>query len=258
MKNTDQVRGLLTKKFKAKHVDALLDHYSHAVEKFAVQDWDGVALKAGKFVEAITKAMVIHCGKTVGGQRNFRAGNELRQLENVSSTEYSEVVRIVIPRACIFIYEIVNNRGGRHDAHDIDANEMDAMVVIPTISWVLAELVRFCSIGADTVTAAALIDELTNKTYPYFEEIDGHSYVNVKGLKPGEIALLLLNSIYPKRINRQELVKLIVKHDIPKSAAQTAVHRLKHLVDDNDGEWKIRGVGRQDADALWKKIISKR
>jgi hypothetical protein len=103
-----------------------------------------------------------------------------------------------------------------------------------------------------------LIDELTNKTYPYFEEIDGRSYVNVKGLKPKEIALLLLNSKYPRRINRQELVKLIARHGISESAAQTAVHRLKHLVDDNDGEWKLRGIGRQDADALLKKVIQKK
>jgi hypothetical protein len=255
MKNTDQVRGLLTKKFDARYIEASLKHFSTAVEKYAVQDWDGVALKAGKFIESITKALIVHCGKTVGSPRQFKAGTELRQLEGVSASAYSDVVRIVIPKACIVVYEVVNNRGGRHDAHDIDANEMDAKVVVPIISWVLAEMVRFCSANADTVAAATLIDELTNKTYPYFEEIDGRPYVNVKGLKAGEIALLLLYSLYPRRIGRQELVGLVARHGISKSTAQTAVHRLKHLVDDNDGEWKLRGIGRQDADTLLKNVI---
>ncbi len=253
MKNTDQAKGILTKKFDARHIEASLRHFSAAVEKYAVQDWDGVALKAGKFVESITKALVVHCGKAVGSPRQFKAGNELRQLEGASA--YSDVVRIVIPKACITVYEVVNNRGGRHDAHDIDANEMDAKVVIPIISWVLAELVRFCSTTADTASATTLIEELTNKTYPYFEEIDGRPYVNIKGLKAGEIALLLLYSLYPRRIGRQELVGLVTRHGISKSTAQTAVHRLKHLVDDNDGEWKLRGIGRQDADTLLRDVV---
>lgn len=256
MKQTNQVKALLVQKFDARHVDASLKHLSAAVEKYAVEDWDGVGLKAGKFVESITKALMLHCGKAIGNPRQFRAGNELRQLENLSAAMYSDVVRIVIPKVCIFVYEVVNNRGGRHDAHDIDANEMDAKVVIPIISWVLAEMVRFCSTTADTKTAMALIEELTNKTYPYFEEIDGRPYVNIGGLKPGEIALLLLYSSYPKRINRQTLVDLVKRHGPTKSAANIAVHRLKNVVDDDDGEWKLRGIGRQNAEALLKQALN--
>ncbi len=256
MQKSDQVKGLLIAKFDARHVGAALTHFSSAVEKYAVQDWDGVALKAGKFVEAITKALMVYCGKTISNPRRFSAGNELRQLEPL--TAYADVVRIVIPKACIFVYEVVNNRGGRHDPHDIDANEMDAKVIVPIVSWVLAEMVRFCSKGGDTVTAGALIDELTNKTYPYFEEIDGRSYVNIRELKPGEIALLLLSSLYPKRISRQNLADLVVRHGVSKSAATTAVHRLKHMVDDSgDGKWKLRSIGRQNADALLKKVLAR-
>jgi len=256
MKNTNQVRVLLVQKFEAQYVDASLRHFVAVVEKYALRDWDGVALKAGKFVESITKGLMAYCGKSSSNPRQFKAGNELKALGGLSATAYSDVLRIVIPKACIFVYEVVNNRGGRHDAYDIDANEMDAKVVVPIISWVLAEMVRFCSTDADTVTAATLIDELTNKTYPYFEEIEGRSYVNIKGLKAGEVALLLLYSSYPKRVNRQELIGLVIKHGIPKSAANTAVHRLKRLVDDDDGAWKLRGIGRQEADALLKKVPS--
>jgi len=256
MKSASQGKALLVKEFDARHIDASLRHFTAAIEKFAVRDWDGVALKAGKFVDSVTKGLMTYCGKAVGNPRQLKVGQELRQLENLNGTTYSDVVRIVIPKACIFVYEVVNNRGGRHDAHDIDANEMDAKVVVPIISWVLAEMVRFCG-KTDTVTAAALIDELTNKTYPYFENIDGRSYVNIKGLKPGEVALLLLYSIYPRRTNRQELVGLVERHGVANSAANTAVHRLKHLIDDDDGDWKLRGVGRQEADAVLKKVLNK-
>lgn len=254
MQSANQVKTLLVQKFDARHVDPSLKHFSAAIEKYVLRDWDGVALKAGKFVESITKALMVYCKRTISKPRDFKAGRELGQLANLPADIYPDVVRIVIPKACIFVYEVVNNRGGRHDAHDIDANEMDATGVVPIISWVLAEMVRFCSTDANTVTAAALIDELTNKTYPYFEEVDGRPYVNIKGLKPGEVAILLLYFVYPARINRQELVDMVTRHTGSKNAANTAVHRLKHLVDDDNGAWKLRGIGRQEADVLLKKV----
>jgi hypothetical protein len=250
MRNTNQVRSILVRTFGAKHVDALLMHYAAAIEKYVIRDWEGVAVKTGKFIESVTKALVIFCGKTISDPRHFKAGNELRQLESLNSSAFPDEVRIVIPKGCIFAYEIVNNRGGRHDAHDINANEMDAKVVLPIISWVLAEMVRFCSKSADTKVATKLIDELTNKAYPYFEQIDGRSYVNVTGLKPGEIALLLLYFLYPKGINRPDLVDLVRRHGPSNDAAKVAVHRLKYLVDDAAGLWKLRGIGRQKAENL--------
>jgi hypothetical protein len=198
-----------------------------------------------------------HCNRPQpASQRKFKAGNELRQLEQADSTLYAETVRIVIPKACVFVYEIVNNRGGRHDADSVDANEMDAKVVVPTISWILAELVRFCSVGGNTAAAEGMIAELTEKKYPYFEDIDGRPYVNIKGLKPGQIALLILYRRYPKRVSRTELVAQVARHGAPKGAAETAVHRLKALVDDIDGQWVLRGLGRMQAEALLGKIAA--
>ncbi|TMQ30993.1 MAG: hypothetical protein E6K65_03080 [Nitrospirae bacterium] len=254
MKGASQVNALLVQKFDSRHIHASLNHFSAAVEKYVLRDWDGVSLKAGKFVESITKTLMVFCGKTVGNPRQFKAGNELRQLEHLSAAAFPDVVRIVIPKACIFVYEVVNNRGGRHDAHDIDANEMDAKAVVPIISWVLAEMVRFCSTDANTETAAALIDELTNKKYPFFENVDGRPYVNIKGLRPRQVALLLLYYLYPSRLNRQDLVDAIARHGVSSSAANTAVHRLKHVIDDDNGAWKLRGIGSQEADETLKSL----
>jgi hypothetical protein len=259
VKSGSSIRTLLVQRFPARHVDALLRHFGDAIEKFVVQDWEGVALKSGKFIEATTKALMAHCNRTPpASQRKFKAGNELRQLEQADSTVYAETVRLVIPKACVFAYEIVNNRGGRHDADSVDANEMDAKAVVPTISWVLAELVRFCSVGGDTAAAEAMIAELTDKTYPYFEDIDGRPYVNIKGLKAGEIALLLLYRTFPRRISRTELALQVARHGPSKGAAETAVHRLKKVVDDSSGLWVLRGLGRTQADALLRKIATPR
>lgn len=250
------VRALLAQTFAPRHIDACVNHFLAATEKYVTEDWDGLALKAGKFVEAATKTLMISCGKTVPTARRFKAGNELRQLEQLGTC--SEVLRIVIPKACIFIYEIVNNRGGRHDATDIDANAMDATVLIPLMSWTLAEMVRFCSVGGDTAKAMNLIAELTMKRYPYFEEIDGRTYVNVDNIAASALALLLLYKSYPERMKRHDLVQAVTRHGATASAANTAVHRLKTLVDDDNGQWKLRATGRQKAENLMHQLRAQR
>jgi len=243
-----QVKAVLVKEFEARHIEAALRHFLAAREKYIAEDWDGVALKAGKFVEAVTKALMIRCGKTVQPGRHFKAGNELRQLEQLSA--YPDVLRIVIPKACLFVYEVVNNRGGRHDPTDIDANAMDTTALVPLMSWILAEMVRFCSSGGNTAEAMALIEELTDKLYPLFEHIDGRTYINTSKLKPGEVALLLLYDAYPKRVKRQDLILSVQRHGAKTSAARMAVHRLKDVIDDRDGEWKLRGTGREAAEKI--------
>jgi hypothetical protein len=252
---TDEVaKTILTQKFEAKHIDACLRHFADAKEKFALEDWDGVALKAGKFVEATTKALMLRGGKSLPSTRQFKAGNELRQLEQLPAALHSDIIRIVIPKACVFIYEIVNNRGGRHDAGDIDANEMDAKAVIPLLSWVLAEMIRYCSAAHDTDAAMELIEGLSNKVFPDFENVDGRPYVNIDKVGATDLALLLLYDSYPRRISRRALVDATKRHGINSSAAEVAVHRQKDVVDDDNGEWKLRAPGRQKAEQLLRKL----
>lgn len=251
-------KAILTKKFEAKHIDACLKHFADATEKFALEDWDWVALKAGKFVEATTKALMRSSGKSLPGARQFKAGNELRSLEQLPSATHSDTVRIVIPKACIFVYEIVNNRGGRHDAVEIDANEMDAKAVIPMVSWILAEMIRYSGAGYNTDAAMELIEGLSNKAFPEFETIDGRPYVNFDEIGATDLALLLLYRSYPRRIGRRTLVDAVKRHGIKTNAAETAAHRQKDVVDDDNGEWKLRAAGRQKAELLLKKLRSKR
>jgi len=116
------IAEILQKKFDARHAHASVQYFIEATDKYAVGDAEGVALKAGKFVEAVTKALMVFCQRQLpANTRQFKAGNELRNLEPLAT--FPDTVRLVIPKASIFVYEVVNNRGGRHDSTDINANE---------------------------------------------------------------------------------------------------------------------------------------
>jgi len=259
MTASQEIRSILVSVFSSKYVDVTLNYHHDAYGKFVQGDWESTALKVGKFVESVTKCILKYCGQQIPQARTFKAGLLLKKLEQLNHNSYPDTLRIVIPKACLFAYEIVNNRGGRHDSDDIVANEMDARAIIPVISWVLAELVRFASLGkSDPDKARVLIEKITEKVYPYFEEIDERTYVNIDGLSARKIALLLLYHRYPDRISRQDLIDAVRRHGPSKKNAETALSRLQTLVDDTNGLWKLRGLGCQEAESLLGAIGAER
>jgi hypothetical protein len=245
-----KVRALLVSQFKASHVDNALKYYEAATEKFMAREWDRVAQDLGKFAEAVTKAIMAfgHITPTATG-RQFKVTNELRRFES-HQPPLPEVLRMVVPKALIFVTELVNNRLGRHDT-ELDPHEMDASAVMPTTSWVLAEFVRFCSPNTDQNAAITLIQELTAKIVPFFEVIEGRTYVhNGHELKAEEIALLLLYHAYPSRMAYDELIKAVKRHGIAQSSAYAGVSKLKNFVDADDSGWVLRAGGRKKGEAL--------
>jgi hypothetical protein len=245
-----KVRERLVTQFKARHVDAALKYYESATDKFITREWDRVAQDLGKFVEAVTKAIMESGGITARATgRQFKVTNELRHFEN-HQPPLPEVLRMVVPKALIYVAELVNNRLGRHDT-ELDPHQMDAFAVMPLGSWVLAELVRFCSPNTNQDEANALIQELTAKVMPFFEVIEDRTYVhNGHKLKADKLALLLLYHAYPERIAYDELVRAVRRHGIAQSSAYAGIRKLKNLVDEGDDGWMLRGNGRQEAEAL--------
>lgn len=258
MSSNHKVRGVLVTCFSAKHIDSAIKHFEATHRNFQENNWEGVATKAGKFVEAVTKAICTKCDMTIPTGRKFKAGRLLRNLEQLDAKQYSDSLRIVIPKSCVFIYEIANNRGGRHDSDDIDVNEMDSQVLIPAISWVLSEMVRFSNPKySDPTEAHNLIQGMMTKKYPLFEQIDGKKYVNRSDASAFQIGLLILYFCNPDRVKKTDLIETITRHGFKKSNAETAVRRLKRLVDDNSGRLVLRSGGKQKAEEVINKFETK-
>lgn len=255
MFSKQEIESILTAQFPLKHVTAALAHYLGAVEKYQSSDWEAALLKSGKFIEATLKALLIHCGLSVPPAKRFKVSNSVRNLEQASST-YDETVRLLIPRGCSFLYDITSNRGARHDPDKIDPNKMDASIAIPLISWILAEMIRFASGNGTPGEIGEQIESLIEKKYPHIENIEGRLYINIRGLSPRELGLLLLDAHYPGRISRAELAASMLRHGAEKNSTAIALTRLKNLVDDVNGNWKLRGIGRQEAEEILSKRVS--
>jgi broad specificity phosphatase PhoE len=239
---------MLQDKFKAEYVDAALQHFLHQVEDYQKREWQESMTNGGRFVEAILKALWEHAGKVVPAGKEFSAGNLIDRLAGERGLR--ESLRLTIPRGCRFVYDITSNRGARHDADEIEANEMDAYVVVTTCSWVLAEMVRYSQKGLDLAQAKTVVDGLMKRRYPFFEEIDGRVYVDI-ATTAREAALLILWHMYSRRrVSEKELMEMIVRHGFTQSNAYKAVSRIRSLTDKDYAGLRLRNTGVREVEAL--------
>ncbi len=254
MTKNDEVKNLLRTKFEEKRVEAAIKHFTSSIQKFEEGDWEASLGKAGKFVEAVIKLLWVYAGKSLPTkQKDFRASVFAQKIiDQVDTTTIADDgIRLQIPRASIFVYDITSNRGGRHDSDEVNANEMDSTTVLPVCAWILAELVRFTARDTmDVEDAKKIIDALTERRYPIFEEIQGRIYVDHKKFKSApECALLILSKLFPRRISKARLTALIKLHDFKESAIK--FERLSSFIDSDDNdEILLRASGRRRAEEI--------
>ncbi len=245
---------LLTPFFPKKHVAAMLRHFERMADDFQRGEWEDSIAKGGKFIEAALKALYVRAGQVVPAGKAFKADSIINNLSGLPVGSVDDTVRITIPRACRFVYEIASNRGGRHDPDEIDPNEMDANVAVSNCSWILAEMIRHAQHGAvDSNAASEIVDSLIRKKYPLIEEVEGRVYFHLKKKTAPDVALLALARRYPRRIEKQELVETVKRNGFTDANARMAVKNTARFVD-NDGEDRLRALatGLREAERIMK------
>lgn len=235
-----RLQEVLAGTFEQRHIEAALEHLELLTNEFQTRSWEECLVKAGKFVEAVLKALWAFGGNSVPPAKEFKVDIIIRGLENTPAASAPTTVRVTIPRACRFVYEIASNRGARHDPDEIDPNEMDALAALSNCSWILAEMVRFAAKGAvDPAEAHDLVGRLTERRLPLFEEVDGRLHFHIPGLGPRDVELLNLWHAFPERISSTQLIEAAVRRGATVNAARLGLHRLRLLVDD-DGQGNLR------------------
>ncbi|MCI0352391.1 MAG: hypothetical protein L0Z53_23485 [Acidobacteriales bacterium] len=248
-----QTEQMLVPHFPKRHVTSFLKHFLKSVDELRSGEWENCIAKSGKFVEAVLKALFMHVGKSLPTGRGFKADliiNGLAQIPDDGT--YHDSIRLTIPRACRFIYDLASNRGGRHDPDEVDPNEVDAYAVAMSCSWILAEMIRLAQKGAvDLSEAKALVESLAEKRYPLVEDVEGRLYFHLRNKSAVDVALLALAHRYPKRLSRQELVDTVRRNGFKKRNAEVAVQRIaKFADDDGHGELRLLATGLKKAEDL--------
>jgi hypothetical protein len=177
--------------------DALLNCYQEIVSNYLERRWEPSELNGGKFCEAVYSII----DGAVKGSFPAKASKPRDMLEACRALEKvpadpnrvgDRSLRVTIPRKLPVLYEIRNNRGVGHLGGDVDANHMDAEVVLSMASWITAELVRIFH-DVTTHEARETIDALVERKSPVIWEVEGVKRVLDAGMSVKNQVLTLLH-----------------------------------------------------------------
>lgn len=242
----------LQARFEAKHAAAMIRHFVAMTSQYQASRWEDTIQAGGKFVEATIKAIAVRAGLTLPRARQFKVSTTITAIGNKPAADLDDALRITVPRACEFMYDIASNRGARHDPDQVDPNEIDAAAIIATGSWVMAEMIRYAQSGAaGTSDVTSILSGLAQRRYPQLEEVDGRVYFHLPGLSARELALLTLWYFHPKRILKNDLFNILVSRKILPDNARKAIDRLALVVDEDSRGLRLLQPGLAEAEGLF-------
>lgn len=234
----------------------LIDSYSGIVRNYVERRWEPSELRGGKFAEV---AFSIVNG-AVSGSFPARAtkpknmADACRALEgkpaNVGLIGYKSL-RVFIPRALVFLYDVRNQRGVGHVGGDVDPNAMDASAVVAMASWVMAELVRIFH-GVNTQEAQDTVDALVERKTPLIWEVETDGMKRV--LDPGMIGrdqVLVFLHHSPGWVKAADLCRWVEQKNITqfREKVLTALHKARLVEFDAAGDRaKISPAGAADVE----------
>lgn len=187
-------------------LDGLEKTYSEIKKNFVQRRYAPSELEGAKFCEVVFRILEWH---TSGGKQYTPLGTHIpdfgkatRKFESLSA--FPDSIRFHIPKLLNALYDIRNKRGVGHVGGDVDPNHMDAVFVVSSTDWIMAELVRiFHSIT--TVEAQDLVEALISKNLPIVWEVAGKKRILNPRMPHRERILVFLYDIHPKPMQENQL-----------------------------------------------------
>lgn len=219
-------------KFRSKLIEQYLN-----VKRSLVEGRDeAVGMSAGKFCEVVLRFLQheVHGTYTPFGQSINNFANECRRLIEAKGSA-PEAIRVVMPRALVFIYTIRNKRGIGHVGGDVDANRIDAMTIARSCDWVTCELIRVFH-GLSLEEAQDIVDGLSIRTMPDVWEVSGKKRVLRSDLSAKQKVLLLSHQSIDGAILVEDLCDWIEYSNMGvfKSKVLTPLHKERLIEYDKD------------------------
>lgn len=205
-------------------VKSLLAEFLDVERRFILRDWEPATLNGGQFAE-IAARIIYHVDS---GNLNRTKG--LDPCLNYVEDEKNQNSHTLTPRrtalhlckALRTTYKFRSQRGAVHIDPDYTANELDSMLIVGIVRWVMSEILRVFWRGSTAVVASA-IREIVRFDVPAVLAVDGRA----KGLRTDctveEEILILLNNAGEAGMTRKQIGAAI-----PKSAPSVTLS-LQHL-----------------------------
>jgi len=228
----------------------LADEYKKLTQNYMEHRWEPAELSAGKICEIVYSIIKGHSDGNYptapSKPKNMVAA--CRQLENEASLPRS--FQILIPRMLPALYEIRNNRGVGHVGSDVNANTVDATLMLTMVNWIMAELVRVFHTGT-LEDAQIAVDALAQRSTPLIWDSKGFKKVLSPNMNLKD-QILLLTSATDKEVTINELMKWTEstnKTYYKKILKELHKERLIHL-DEQNGKINLLPAGSKKVTSI--------
>lgn len=193
------IRATLTSTLPSELVESLLSALDEIQSNFVHRKWKASELDAGHFVEAVRRIIEHRLfGAYTPIGKSLPTFND-KLLVHYEQAAGDESYRILIPRVLRAIYGIRNKRGVGHLGL-ISPNEMDATLILYSVKWVVAEVLRLES-GLTPAETQAAIEHVVEREAPLLWKQGAIVRVSRKGIPAREQVLLLLYDKSPQDAN---------------------------------------------------------
>ncbi|MEO8505378.1 MAG: hypothetical protein ABI609_15890 [Acidobacteriota bacterium] len=182
-------------KFRKRIVDSYAEIKRRHREAVSGASLDAAGLSAGKFCESVIRLLqhALTGDSTAFGKHIPNFPDACRQLITLDASTGPESLRILIPRALVFLNTMRGKRGIGHVGGDVEANSIDLATIVRICDWVMCELIRIYH-DLPIENAQAIVDSLAAKEVPLVWEVGGKKRVLRPGLNFKQKVLLLLYS----------------------------------------------------------------
>ena len=188
--------NILKSGFDGKIAKAIIDAYSEIERNYVLRKWKPSELDAGHFVEAVRRALDLELTGTYLPLNRTLPPFDDRSLRQYEQRTGNQSYRILIPRILKSIYNVRNRRGVAHIS-DINPNEMDATLILYTVKWILAELLRLKS-GLSTEKTQKMLDSIVERHCPFVWKEGNITFIINPKMKVREQILILLYDNSPR------------------------------------------------------------
>lgn len=191
----DTALNSISSKYRTRIIDAYLEIKKRQVEANHSNNIDSVGISTGKFCESVIRFLQHELtGTSVAfGKHIPNFPDACRALITTPANSGPETLRIIVPRALVFMYTMRGKRGIGHVGGDIESNLIDMATIVRVSDWVMCELLRVYH-NLPLEKAQALLDSLATKDLPMVWGVDGRHRVLTPNMNNKKKVLLLLYS----------------------------------------------------------------
>lgn len=193
-------------KFRSRIIKSYLELKRRYAESSFNLSFDTTGLSAGKFCEAILRFSQNELTGTLipFGTHIPNFSDECQKLIKLPKTAGAESIRVILPRALVFIYTLRGKRGIGHVGGDVEANEIDSATLVRVSDWIICELIRIYH-QLSLEEAQDIVDAISTRNIPDIWKVAGKKRVLKKGLSYKDATLLLAYSELGKGVFSEDL-----------------------------------------------------